>query len=171
MLQSLRNQVNCSFTPYYVLGFPGSASGKESVCHCRRLKRHRFDPWVRKIPWRRSWLSSPIFLPGEFPWTGEPGGLQSKGLQRVRHDWSNLARTHICKDSDPTESWILFSLCLVEHLLHSDNSKKLHTWEMRLKNRERGRKWKRKGISVKILVASEAISQHKNQEETNFLKY
>ena len=30
--------------------------GKEPACQCRRLKRHRFDPWVRKIPWRmRAW--------------------------------------------------------------------------------------------------------------------
>ena len=26
----------------------------------------RFDPWVRKIPWRREWLPTPVFLPGEF---------------------------------------------------------------------------------------------------------
>jgi len=28
-------------------------------------KRHRFDPWLRKIPWRRVWQPTPIFLPGE----------------------------------------------------------------------------------------------------------
>ena len=28
------------------------------------------------------------------PWTEKPGGLQSIGLHRVRHDWSNLAHTH-----------------------------------------------------------------------------
>ena len=27
-----------------------------------------------------------VFLPGESPWTEEPGGLQSTGSQRVRHD-------------------------------------------------------------------------------------
>ena len=32
-------------------------------------------------------------LAWRIPWTEEPGGLQSMGLQRVRHDWSNLART------------------------------------------------------------------------------
>ena len=32
-------------------GFPGSASGKESTCQCRRCKRQGFDPWVGKIPW------------------------------------------------------------------------------------------------------------------------
>ena len=46
-------------------GFPGGASGKEPTCHCRRYKRHRFDPWVRKIPWKRAWQPSPVFLPGE----------------------------------------------------------------------------------------------------------
>ena len=44
------------------------------------------DPWVEKIPWRRKWQPSPVFLPGESPWAEEPGGLQSMGLQRVRHD-------------------------------------------------------------------------------------
>ena len=28
-------------------------------------RRHRFDPWVRKIPWRRAWQPTPVFLPGE----------------------------------------------------------------------------------------------------------
>ena len=45
-----------------------------------------FDPWVGKIPWRRAWQPTPVFLPGESPRT-ETGGLQSTGLQRVRHDW------------------------------------------------------------------------------------
>ena len=33
--------------------FPGGSSGKEPACQCRRHKRWGFDPWVRKIPWRR----------------------------------------------------------------------------------------------------------------------
>ena len=48
-----------------VSGFPGGASGKEPACQCRRHKRHRFSPWVGKIPWRREWLPTPVFLPGE----------------------------------------------------------------------------------------------------------
>ena len=40
---------------------------------------------VRKIPWRRAWQPTPVFLPGESPWTEEPGGLQSTGLQRLGH--------------------------------------------------------------------------------------
>ena len=41
-------------------------SGKESPCQCRRCKRHSVDPSVRKIPWRRKWQPSPVFLPGKF---------------------------------------------------------------------------------------------------------
>ena len=43
----------------------GGTSGKEPTCQCRRHKRCRFDPWVRKIPWRSTWLPTPVFLPGE----------------------------------------------------------------------------------------------------------
>ena len=42
--------------------FLGGASGEESTCQCRR---HRFDPWVRKIPWSRKWQPTLIFLPGK----------------------------------------------------------------------------------------------------------
>ena len=45
------------------LGFPGGSDGKKKKClQCERL---RFTPWVRKIPWRREWLPSPVFLPRE----------------------------------------------------------------------------------------------------------
>ena len=46
-------------------GFTGGASGKEPACQCRRRKRHRFDPWVRKILWRRASQCTPLFLAGE----------------------------------------------------------------------------------------------------------
>ena len=45
---------------------PGGASGKEPTCQCRRCKRHGFNPWVRKIPWKRARQPTPVFLPGEF---------------------------------------------------------------------------------------------------------
>ena len=46
----------------WTMSFPGSSDSKESACQCRRP---RFNPWVRKIPWRREWQPTPIFLPGE----------------------------------------------------------------------------------------------------------
>ena len=36
---------------------PSGTSGKELARQCRRQRRHRFDPWIRKIPWRRKWPS------------------------------------------------------------------------------------------------------------------
>ena len=77
------------------MGFLGGASCKEPLCQCRRCKRPGFKYWVGKIPWRRAWQPTSIFLPGESSWTEEPGGLHSLGLQRVGHDWSNLAHTHL----------------------------------------------------------------------------
>ena len=47
------------------LGFPGCGRGKEPTLQCRRNKRHRFCPWVKKIPWRRAWQPTPVFLPAE----------------------------------------------------------------------------------------------------------
>ena len=38
---------------------------KKSACQCRRKRRCKFNPWVRKTPWRQKWQSIPIFLPGE----------------------------------------------------------------------------------------------------------
>ena len=50
----------------FLFGLPRLYSGKESACHCRRLKRPEFDPWIRRIPCRREWHPTPVFLPGEF---------------------------------------------------------------------------------------------------------
>ena len=38
-------------------------SGKEFACRWRRCRRFGFNPWVRKIPWRRKWQPTPVFLP------------------------------------------------------------------------------------------------------------
>ena len=50
------------------------------------------ETWVeslgREDPWRREWLSTPVFLAWRIPCTKEPGRLQSAGSQRVGHDWA-----------------------------------------------------------------------------------
>ena len=45
--------------------FPGGSVIKNQSASARDLKRHGFDPWVRKIPWRRAWQPTSVFLPGE----------------------------------------------------------------------------------------------------------
>ena len=56
------------------------------------MKRPRFDPWVRKILWRRKWQLNPVFLPGK---SHEQGGLESYSPQRQ-------------KESDTTERLTLY---------------------------------------------------------------
>ena len=60
---------------------------KESSCQWKRCKRHPFDPWVGKIPWRKKWQPTPVFLPGK-----------SHGQKRLAgcSPWG-------CKESDTTE--------------------------------------------------------------------
>ena len=78
------------------VGLPRWLSSKEPTCQCRKHRRRGFDPWVRKLPWRRAGQTHSSILAWRIPWTEEPGGLQSIGSQRVGHDWSDLACTHTC---------------------------------------------------------------------------
>ena len=66
-------------------GLPWWLSGKETACQC---KRPGFDPWVRKIPWKRKWQPTPVFLPGEFHGQRSLVGYSPWG-HRVRHDWAS----------------------------------------------------------------------------------
>ena len=57
------------------------------------------ETWVWSLGWEDCLeeVEQPtlVFLPWESPWTEEPGGLQSMGLQRVGHDWvTKHAHTH-----------------------------------------------------------------------------
>ena len=77
----------------------------------RSLRQKWGEPQKEKSPWKgipnslynlspqflapRAWQPTPAFLPGKSPWTKEAGGLQSMGLQRVWHEWSNLVCTHL----------------------------------------------------------------------------
>ena len=62
-----RGQAN----PTCVSGFNGYWASqmvlvvKSPPASAGRHKRPGFDPWVGKIPWRRAWLPTPVFLPGE----------------------------------------------------------------------------------------------------------
>ena len=47
------------------MDYLGDTHDKEPACQHRRHKRWGFDPWVGKIPWRRAWQPTPVFLPKE----------------------------------------------------------------------------------------------------------
>ena len=68
-------------------GFPGGSDSKESTCQCRRHGRsYGFNPSIRKIPMEEEMATHSSILAWEIPWTEEPGGLQSMGLQRIGHN-------------------------------------------------------------------------------------
>ena len=78
------------------MGFPGGANSKEPAYQFRGQKRCRFDPWVGKIPWRRKWQPTPVFLPGE-----------SHGRRSVvvRHKGTDFAcRWHTCRSTQQIDS-------------------------------------------------------------------
>ena len=67
---------------------PQLFSGKESACQCRR---HGFNPWIGKIPWRRKWHPTPVLLPGE-----SHGGRSLVGYSPWGHKESDTTeRLHI----------------------------------------------------------------------------
>ena len=51
--------------------------------------RPGFKPWVGKIPWRRAWQPTPVFLPGESHEQRSLVGYSPWGSRRVRHDWAH----------------------------------------------------------------------------------
>ena len=78
-------------TPVF-LGFPGGSDGRESTCSAGDL--------VQSLDWEdlleEGMATHSSILAWRIPWTEEPGGLQSMGSQRVRHNWVTK-HTHICK--------------------------------------------------------------------------
>ena len=69
-------------------GFPGSTSGKGPACQSRTLKKHGFNPWIGKIPWRRAWQPTPVLLPEESH--GQMGWWAT--VYRVIKNWTQLKR-------------------------------------------------------------------------------
>ena len=70
---------------------------------CRRRNRCRFDPWVRRIPWRRAWQPTPVFLPGE-----------SHGQRSLAATVRGVAQSRTGLSASATRlrgSYILASLC------------------------------------------------------------
>ena len=84
--------------------FPGGSAVEETDCQCRRPG---FDPWVGKIPWKRAWQPTAMFLSGETHGQGSLVGY-SAWDRRVGHDWVTF--THI--DPHSTHSLSFSSLTL-----------------------------------------------------------
>ena len=67
----------------------GCSPVAQRLKHLPAMRKTWFDPWVEKIPWRRKWQPTPVFLPGE------------------SHGWRSLMdySPRGCKESDTTEQF------------------------------------------------------------------
>ena len=61
---------------------------------CRRHRRLQFDPWVRKIPWRRKWQPTPVFLPGKSHGEKHLAGYSPWGHKRVGYNQQQQLEGH-----------------------------------------------------------------------------
>ena len=66
-------------------GLLSGAGHKEPACKYRTHKRHRVDPWVGN-PLEEGMATHSSILAWRIPWTEQPGGLHSRGSQRVGHN-------------------------------------------------------------------------------------
>ena len=103
----LKNKVLIMAAVSHRKGFPSDASGKEVAWRC---KRHRFNPWIRKIPWKKEMRTQSSILACKTSWTEEIHRLQSMvpTNQRPLSDWvlaslaSRISRVHPAEDSLPS---------------------------------------------------------------------
>ena len=70
---------------------------------CLQCRIPGFNPWVGKIPWRRAWQPTPVFLPGESPWTEAPWATIHRG-----HKESHMTKWLSIAHQD--DRWVKLSL-------------------------------------------------------------
>ena len=73
------------------MGFPGGSVIKEPTCQCRR---HGFNPWVRKIPWKRKWPSIPVFLLEKSHGQGNMQAIVHRAVKSQTQLSDSLSHTH-----------------------------------------------------------------------------
>ena len=79
---------------------------------CLQCRRPRFDPWVGKIPWRREWLPTPVFSPGEFHGQNSVMGYSPWGCKEpymteqltLPHPYIIYMVMYICQTQSPNSS-------------------------------------------------------------------
>ena len=66
--------------------FPGSSVVKNPPANSGHPWTGKFNPWTGKIPWRRKWQPTPVFLPGKSHRQRSLGGYSPWGGKKVRYD-------------------------------------------------------------------------------------
>ena len=91
----------------------------QMVKNLSAMQETLFYPWVRKIPWRREWLPTPVFLPGEFHGQRSLVGYSSwshKELDMTEQLTGNIiirgAKNHQSITKFSFSSWQMKILCI-----------------------------------------------------------
>ena len=84
----------CVYTMEHYLATKRASLEAQTVRIGLQCRRHRSDPWLGKIPWKKEWLP----IAWRIPWTEEPDRLQSMGSQIVGQDWATNIFTAIKKN-------------------------------------------------------------------------
>ena len=105
--EGIRVEVRCFSEYLFGMALPGLPrdSVDRTYLQCRRRQRYGFYSCVGKIPWRRAWQPTPVFLPGESTWTEEPIGLQPTGWAKSR-TWVSMHAWF----------WLLTPLCSIYYI-------------------------------------------------------
>ena len=93
----------------------GLSQGSEGGV-CRQSRRCKFSPWVGKIPWRRKWLPTPMFLPGEFHGQRSLVGYSPRGHKRIEHNSLTKEQKH-CIQQNLSNLRILRDVLILDHLV------------------------------------------------------
>ena len=96
-------------------GFPAVANGQESAWQCWRHKRPVLDPWVEKIPWRRKWQPTPIFLPEKLYGQSRPCKKSRTSFHEGEKSWTRLS------DTTNTPGEYGLNICTIAHRLTFQN--------------------------------------------------
>ena len=130
-------------------GSPGDANSKEPACPFRRHKRHRFNPWVRKIPWKRAWQSTPYSCLENFM---DRGSWQTT-IHGVAKNRTQLGNFSLYLFTWNAGTLSLLSTALVIYLLIY-NFLESSRWERTRQRQEKAscREEGRKGAGTKLLI-------------------
>ena len=91
-LSCLRYNMEIIIFTVYTMGFSIDPAGTEAARQCRRCKRHGFNPWVQKIPWRMKWQLTSVFLLGKVYGQRRLVGYSPRGHKES--DMTECTRTH-----------------------------------------------------------------------------
>ena len=120
MLKDLLSNTLVTITPFSMsvetFKLPKWLNDIKSFCQCRSHKRHGFNPWVKKIPWRRKWQPTPVPLPGKCHWQRNLVGYSPCGFK----EWGTTEHAHTLKLSS--------LICVVLILWYDVNHDVILSW-------------------------------------------